>query len=99
MSTKTEELITRTRKLLAAADAGPWQVCPMEVYIMCDEGMVADSWTRHEDDDVPPSAVARIRGAGREAPQEDNLRLIAAAPELLAALADALAATTAGGTR
>lgn len=92
-----KDLIAKTRALLEAADDGPWKVCPMDMYVMRDSprgGMVAD--TGEYDDEAPEGMVGRIRGTGRGAPQAENLRLIAAAPELLAALADALERADAG---
>ena len=86
------KLKARALKLLNAADAGPWVVCPMDMYVMLEThgagGMVFDS--AEHDHDAPPNTVARARGAGRDAPQDANLALIAAAPTLIAELIKAL---------
>lgn len=84
-------MMETARRLLAEADDGPWHVCSLSYYVMSTgRGMVAD--TGEFDDETPPGAVARIRGTGRGAPQAANLRLIAAAPELLERLCTALQA-------
>lgn len=74
---------------------GPWRVCPMAMYVLCEEYMVVDMKDDRDDSNADGVMVTRMRGWGHlqykgqdvgQAIQRANARLIAAAPELLATL-------------
>jgi len=76
--------------LLVGIDAGPWLADEPSLYIFAPGGMLAD---RHVEADVATKAeaentlpVIRVRGFGRRAPQEANLKFIAASRMLVPAL-------------
>ena len=72
--------IEAAEKLLVGIDPGPWTGDDYGMYAFCPKGMVAD---RPPDPDKPvehqppdKNLAVEIRGFGRRAPQEANLRFI-----------------------
>jgi hypothetical protein len=79
---------TKLRQLLKAADGPPPWTIEGGIYIYAKRGMIADRMGGFESVDATLTLALRMRGFGRGADREANLRLVVEAVNALPALLD-----------